>query len=330
MGVQNFQLGEKLCTGSQFTPTPAQVGIVILNWNGREVLQDCLRSICALRYPRFEVIVVDNGSKDGSIEMLAKDYPNVQRIENRVNLGFATGNNQGVRLALQNGNDYVLILNNDTLVNANCLASLVERAESDPQIAAVSPKIYFAQPADRVWFAGGTFSYWKGRNALIGYRQSDSPSWNTPREIDFVSGCALLVSRKAWQSVGGFDDLLFRSCEDVDWSLRARKAGYTLSYEPRAIIWHRESFDILRNEGQAGQMYFYTRNPLFLMWNQGSWWHWLTFFPYHIALSIKRALHAARRRDWKSIIRIAQGIRDFPALVRRRDTERTRTSQTIQ
>jgi GT2 family glycosyltransferase len=327
---RNSQMREKPNAGPHLAVPSPQVGIVILNWNGREVLQDCLRSISALRYPRFEVIVVDNGSKDGSTEMLGRDYPNVLRIENNVNLGFSAANNQGVRLALQNGSDYLLVLNNDTVLDPDCLTWLVECAERDPQIAAVSPKIYFAEPPDRLWFAGGTFSYWKGRNASIGYGRPDSPAWNAPREIGFVSGCALFVPRKVWQSVGGFDELLFRSCEDVDWSLRARKAGYILYYEPRSVIWHRQSFDILRNDGHAGQMYFYTRNPLVVMWKQARWWHWLTFLPYHFALSFKRVLYAARRRDWRSIVRIAQGIRDFPTSVRQRDTAQTKQTQPIQ
>ena len=305
---------EKPNTGSQLGPLAARVGIVILNWNGLDVLQDCLRSISALRYPCVQVIVVDNGSTDGSTEMLGRDYPNVVRIANNVNLGFAAGNNQGIRLALERGDDYVLVLNNDTILDPDCLTQLVGRVQSDSQIGAISPKIYFAQPSDRLWFAGGTFNYWTGRNGHVGYKKSDNGAWDAAGEVEFISGCALLASRNAWRNIGGFDELLFVYSEDVDWSLRARKAGFKLFYEPRAVVWHRESFSILRNRWQAKQMYYCTRNPMMVMWKHGDWWHWATFLPHHAALSCKRILQALLRRDWTSIVKIVEGFRDFPAL----------------
>jgi GT2 family glycosyltransferase len=314
--TRDSQMNEKLNAGSQLTSATPQVGIVILNWNGRDVLQDCLRSISCLRYPRFEVILVDNGSKDGSREMLNRDYPDVPRIENEVNVGFAAGNNQGIRLALERGNDYVMVLNNDTILDPDCLTWLVQRAQSDPQIGAVSPKIYFAEPSDRLWFAGGTFNYWTGRNGHVGYKNRDVGAWDTRKEIQFVCGCSFVAPRRVWQEVGGFDERFFRSSEDVDWSLRVRKAGYRLFYEPSSIIWHRESFDIIRNEGMAGILYFWTRNNLAVMYKQACWCHWLTFLPYFGALSLKRILVAMRTRDWAALRAILRGIKDFPALAR--------------
>jgi len=293
-----------------------RVGIVVLNWNGREVLEDCLRSVYSLHYAPFEVIVVDNGSKDGSVEMLQRSFPECVLIQNKENLGFAKGNNQGIVLGLEHGNDYVMVLNNDTLVAPGSLTCLVERAGSDPRIAAVSPKIYFADPSDRVWFAGGTFSYWKGRNGHVGYRQKDCPAWNVPGEEQFASGCVLLASRHAWQEVGGFDESLFAYGEDMEWSLRAQRLKFKLFYEPRAVIWHRESFSTLSNGWQANQAYYSTRNPMVVMWMRGRWWHWLSFLPYHAALSFKRMAQALSRREWLSVVKIAQGFRDFPAAAR--------------
>jgi len=262
------------------------------------------------------VIIVDNGSKDGSVEMVQRSFPECVLIRNEENLGFAKGNNQGIVLALDHGNDYVLTLNNDTLVAPESLTCLVQRAESDPRIAAVSPKIYFADPSDRLWFAGGTFSYWKGRNEHVGYRQQDCPAWNVPGEAQFVSGCVLLASRRAWQQVGGFDEALFAYAEDLDWSLRAERLKLKLFYEPRAVVWHRVSFSTLSNGWQASQAYYSTRNPMVIMWKRGRWWHWLTFLPYHAALSCKRVAQALSRGDWLSVIKIVQGFRDFPAVAR--------------
>jgi GT2 family glycosyltransferase len=298
------------------------VAIVVLNWNGREVLEDCLRSIHSLSYAPLEVIVVDNGSRDSSLEMVRNGFPQCVLIQNEANLGFAKGNNQGIALALDHGNDYVLALNNDTLLDPESLTWLVQRAESDPRIAAVSPKIYFADPSDRLWFAGGTFSCWKGRNGHVGYRQKDCPAWNVPGEAQFISGCVLLASRRAWQEVGGFDESLFVYGEDLDWSLRARRLEFKLFYEPRALVWHHESFSTQHNEWQSSYIYYVTRNSLVVMWRQGRWWHRLTSLPYHSALSCKRILQALSRRDWPSVVKIVQGLRDFPALARQGKSRR--------
>ena len=257
----------------------ARVGVVVLNWNGCEVLPECLRSLAAANYPALDVIVVDNGSSDASCEIVAAEFPGAVLIRNQENLGFCVANNQGVAAAFERKNDYALILNNDTVLHPECIGRLVARAQAEPDAAAVSPKIYFWQPRDRIWFAGGTFNLWTGSNGHIGYGKRDKLAWNRLRAMDFICACAMLVSRRAWEEVGGFDELLFRSAEDIDWSLRARQAGFRLLYEPQAVIWHRESFDILRNEGRGRQTYFYTRNRLAVMWKHAKWRHWLTFLP---------------------------------------------------
>ena len=296
--------------------SPARVGVVILNWNGCEVLLECLHSLARVNFPAVDIVVVDNGSKDASAETVTAEFPGVMLIRNPENLGFCAANNQGVRLALERNNDFVLILNNDTMLHPDCISRLVARAQSEPQIAAVSPKIYFWQPSQRIWFAGGTFNFWTGCNGHVGYRKREKRKWNIARRIDFICACAMLVSRQAWQEIGGFDELLFRSAEDVDWSLRARRAGYRLLYEPEAVIWHRESFDILRNEGRARQLYFYTRNQLAVMWKHARWRHWLTFLPCFVARSVKRTLSAACRRDWDTVRQIPRAFADFPFLAR--------------
>jgi GT2 family glycosyltransferase/SAM-dependent methyltransferase len=299
-------------------PAPAaRVGVVILNWNGYEVLRECLRSLAGANYHALDVLVVDNGSTDASCEMVATEFPSVTLIRNRENLGFCAANNQGVGVAFERKNEYVLILNNDTVLHPECISRLVARAQSGPDVAAVSPKIYFWQPSERVWFAGGTFSLWTGCNGHVGYRKRDTPAWNAPRSMDFICACAMLVSRHAWQEVGGFDELLFRSAEDLDWSLRARRAGYRLLYEPGAVIWHRESFDILHNEGPARQMYFYTRNQLAVMWKHAKLRHWLTFLPYFAFRCLKRMLGAAVKGDGETMRQIPWACADFAGLAPR-------------
>jgi GT2 family glycosyltransferase len=271
----------------------------------------------SLSYPEFEVIVVDNGSQDGSVAMLRLDFPECLIIENSTNRGFCEANNQGIGLALSRGHDYILILNNDTLVDTECLGFLVKRAESDARIAAVTPKIYFAEPPDRIWFAGGTFSLWKGRNGHVGYKEQDQGKWNTPRDIEFACGCAFLAHRRVWERLGGFDKRFFWSAEDADWSLRATQSGYKLFYEPAAVVWHKESYSILRRGGKAGILYYWTRNGLLLMVKHGRWRHWITFVPYYFCLTGKRIAVAAWARDWDSVRAAFSGVRDFFGMLER-------------
>jgi SAM-dependent methyltransferase len=156
----------------------------------------------------------------------------------------------------------------------------------------------------------------------VGYRKQDKPAWNELRSMDFICACAMLVSRRAWREIGGFDELLFRSAEDIDWSLRARRAGFRLLYEPEAVIWHRESFDILRNEGRARQTYFYTRNRLAVMWKHATWRHWLTFLPYFGFRCAKQVVFetitgksdAARQipRAFLDFVRLRQRLQRWP------------------
>jgi GT2 family glycosyltransferase/SAM-dependent methyltransferase len=291
-----------------------RVGVVVLNWNGCEVLWECLRSLEAANYPALDVVVVDNGSSDESCKMVVAEFPDVVLIHNQENLGFCVANNQGVAAAFGRKNEYVLILNNDTVLHPECVGRLVARAQAEPDAAAVSPKIYFWQPRDRIWFAGGTFSLWTGCNGHVGYRKRDKSSWNAPRSMDFICACAMLVSRRAWEEVGDFDELLFRSAEDIDWSLRARRAGFRLLYEPEAVIWHRESFDILRNEGRGRQVYFYTRNRLAVMWKHANWRQWLTFLPCFGLRCVKQVVADAVKGDCDTARKIPRAFMDFARL----------------
>ena len=295
----------------------ARVGVVVLNWNGCEVLRECLRSLAQTNYPALDIVVVDNGSTDASCATVATEFPRALLIRNRENLGFCAANNQGVTAAFERKNEYVLILNNDTVLHPECIGRLVRRARSEPDTAAVSPKIYFWQPRDRIWFAGGLFNLWTGSNAHVGYRKRDRPAWNVSRSMSFICACAMLVSRRAWQEIGAFDELLFRSAEDIDWSLRARRAGYRLLYEPEAVIWHRESFDILHNEGPGRQMYFYTRNRLAVMWKHAKGRHWLTFLLCFAFRCVKQIVSAAVSGDAETVRQIPRALWDFARLTSR-------------
>jgi GT2 family glycosyltransferase len=222
---------------------------------------DCLESLRRGTFESLRVIVVDNASTDDSVALLSSTVPEVELIANAVNLGFAEGNNVGIRAALAHGADYVLILNNDTIVGPHTIEMLVAEA-GRLGAGAVSPLIYFAEPDNLIWFAGADFDArraYPGR--VTGYRERDTGQYSNARSVDRLTGASMLVSREAIERTGMFDGDLFFLYEDVDWSLRMRAAGFHLYVIPEAKVWHRVAAT-QSGEHSLTSVYYGVRNQL--------------------------------------------------------------------
>jgi len=215
---------------------PPLVGIVIPVWNSREHTLACLESIYQLDYPSAVVTVVDNGSTDMTGAVLRERYPEIHRIRNDRNLGFARACNQGMEWVFSRGADYALLLNNDTTVDTNMLARLVDAALLYPDAGILGPKICYADRPGVPWFTGFRF-----RHGLYIVRTS-SPRHLVqsacPAAVDFISGCGMLVSRRLYETIGGFHERYFMYYEDVDYCLTANKSGFDVLYIPHALMWH--------------------------------------------------------------------------------------------
>ncbi len=252
--------------GSQPSP-PAQgkelplVVVVILTWNGREDTLECLRSLVPVWNDRVTGLVVDNGSSDGTAEAVRSRFPGVEVIETGENLGYAGGNNVGIRHALDRGADYVLLLNNDTVADPLFLKEMLAVAGGSERIGFVSPKICFLDPPDLLWFAGAKFSTWTGYGRMIGYREYDRGQYDRTTEIDRPCGCAVLVSRTLCREVGLMDDQLFLCGEEVEWMLRAQKRGFTACLAPKARVWHKVSASS-GGENHPDAFYYGVRNTM--------------------------------------------------------------------
>ena len=258
---------------------------MVLNYNGRDYLPDCLESVQRLHYPAFETWVIDNASTDGSPETVRKDFPEVRLLENDRNLGFSIAYNRGFEQALAGGFEYVWVLNNDTVVDAGALAALVRVAAGDERIGILGPKIYFADKPDTIWFAGGAVSLATGITRHYGLRQRDRGQHDRVRDVDYVTGAAMLVRRSVLERLGGFDPIFSPAyAEDVDLCLRARKAGFRIVYVPQARVWHKVS--AATGGGLTPEKARLKVRHTFLLYKRHArWYHWISI-PFFVALGL--------------------------------------------
>jgi GT2 family glycosyltransferase len=240
---------------------PGSVSIIVLNWNGRDDTLDCLDSLTRVDHPCFNVIVVDNGSVDDSVAAVRARYPDVMILETGSNLGYAGGNDVAIRHCLAERNDeFILLLNNDTVVDPAFLTALVDAANAQPTTGIFGPKIYFRDRPDVLWYNGAR---WTGSDFVhIGYGKLDDELVDADRQPPaYITGCALFVRREVLLRVGLLDERFFLLFEDVDFCYRARRLGFQCAVVDKAVVWHKASSSI----GEIGSpvpSYFHLRNRL--------------------------------------------------------------------
>jgi GT2 family glycosyltransferase len=256
------------------TPT---VYIIVLNWNQREDTLKCLNSLRKVEYPNFKVVLVDNGSSDDTAEVIKRDYGWVKLIVNSENLGFTGGNIKGAELALKEGANYVMLLNNDVEVAPDFLTRLIEVAESDERIGAVGPLVYFFEPPDIVWSAGMRMRLMGLYNDMFFWGKRDEKIPDL-LETRLITGAALCLKRKVIEEVGFLDDLYFFYNEDTDLCYRIGKAGYKLFTVKASKIWHKVSAATGGSFNPVNQ-YLMARGRSIFMRKFGTFWERLTFLP---------------------------------------------------
>lgn len=221
-----------------------KLSVIVLNWNGLADTRAALASLAACRVPpgwQVQLMMVDNGSTDGSVEAVRREFPAVDVVALPENLRFAGGNNQGLKRALMGGADAMMLINNDVEAAGGLFDHLLGALERDPEAGAVGPLILFAHPHDVIWYAGGRCLPALGYAAHRGLREPDRAQYMKVETTGYLTGCCLLASREAWLKVGPLDERYHIYAEDADWSLRARAAGYRLLFVPRARLTHKVS-----------------------------------------------------------------------------------------
>ena len=243
-----------------------KAAVIVLNWNGWEDTVECLASCAGLDYENRETIVVDNGSTDDSVARIRAAYPDVKLVETGKNLGFAGGNNAGIRAALANGARYVWLLNNDTTVEPRALTALIEAIAADPKAGVAGSKITYFDDPGMLWYAGGEFTP-EGPVRHRGLDETDTGQFEQLEETGFITGCSLLTTAEVLERVGLLAEEYFLYWEEADFDWRARAAGYTLLYVPGSVVRHKvaaslgESWGIRQTEYLVRNMLlFYQRN----------------------------------------------------------------------
>lgn len=290
-----------------------RVHVIILNWNGREDTLECVASCREVSYPGLRLLVVDNGSTDGSEAALRARFPDLEILQTGANLGFAGGNNVGIRHALASGADWVLLLNNDTVVAPDFVDALVRAAATDARIGMLTSKIYYFEPPDVLWYAGGYMNEALGYGNHKGTGRRDVGQFDTLEDTNRPTGCALMVRRDVCERVGLLGDEFFCYCEDLDWALRTRNAGFRVVYAPGSRVWHKVS----RSTGGSRSgisLYYYVRNVLLCLDRNHPLAAPLRWLRYAVIVgSSVLGLFTMRIRKRSGAACIWYGVRDYAA-----------------
>jgi GT2 family glycosyltransferase len=288
-----------------------KVGVVIVNHNQKELLRACLASWQACDYPAMTLMVSDDASTDGALEMLAQDFPGVRVLAHRPGIGFAAATNAGLAL-LAGDHPYVLAINNDTIVEPTMLSRLVAAAEADPGAAILGPKILYEAQRDKVWFGGGGFHRWLGYAYHAGIGSQDQPGERGAVACAFITGCCFLIRSSVGTALGFFRPELGFVAEDTDLCSRAREAGHRVLYVPEARMFHRISASLGSDTPRVS--YYATRNGLAQVWRhrEGVWP--VAALAYTFLMLPRYALGCFKRKGWQgreNLRAMFLGVKDF-------------------
>lgn len=282
------------------------VSLITINYNQAQVTCDMLASTRVLTYPAFEVIVVDNGSRDDPRPLIEQgNYPNVTVIMSPENLGFSGGNNLGISHAK---GEYLFLLNNDTIVTPDLITNLLGPFLKNPSVGVTCPKIRFYDQPGILQYAGyHPLSRFTGRTWAVGLMEEDKGQYNQGGPTFFAHGAAMMVSRKVLEAAGSLDDSFFLYYEELDWSARIRKAGFVIYYEPSALIYHRESMSV--GKQSALKVYYHIRNRLWFMRRNVTGVPLWIFCVYYFLLAVpKAAFGYLLRGEWTSLKAVGRAI----------------------
>ncbi len=286
------------------------VGVVIVNWNLKDSLRETLASFRQVDYPGLQIVVSDNASTDGSVEMVRQEFPEVHLLTREKGVGYAKGASLGMEF-LADRTKYIFSTSNDVIVDREMINVLVDYAEGHPEAGVLGCKIYYHNRGDLLWSAGGRINPVIAHAYHFGWNRRDCPKYNRVRECDYVTGCGFLLRSAVIKRMNFLHaDLIFYT-EDSDLCYRMRQQGYKIVYVPQAVMWHKTSTTLAKN--RALQLHYITRNTLYFLRRHKVGFHPFTFYVHLLIwLPLKMALYLFALR-WKNVRGIRNGIRDWSA-----------------
>ncbi len=295
------------------TPDPS-VAIILVNWNGYVFTADCLKSLRKVDFQNFQVILVDNASKDPEGKKLKAEFPEIELVENTKNLGFAGGNNVGIKMALAAGYSHVMLLNNDTVVEPDFLGIMLQKFRKNPNVGVVQPLIFFLHDRKKIWSAGGKWQQLWCRSITRGDRRYIGDFIVKDRDLDWATGCCMLIGRKALLDTGLLNENYFAYFEDVEWSLRFKEKGFQIELAPDAVIYHEAGASSKKKHSEgtlsASVFYYHVRNQFYLVRAKSHGIQVLFAASYHLSRFILWMAYFGLRGRFQKLKAVARGIRD--------------------
>ena len=285
-----------------------KIAIIIVNWKQYELTINCLLSIKKLEYKNWKVILVDNESNFEKINKIKSDFNKVEVIESKENLGFASANNIGIKYAIKNKFEYVMLLNNDTEVNKKFLSPLLNSFQNDNSLGAVQPLIMNYYNRAKIWNAGGYL------NNFFGFPYTNKKLNNKNQQIDWITGCCIILRTTVIKKVGLMDEDFFAYYEDVDWSLRIKKLGYKLGVVESSVIFHHgtKSSNDSNLEGNLSPFVHYLniRNHIYLVKKHSDKFNFIGVLFYQFLKILFYSIYFILRLRFSKLKMVYKGFND--------------------
>lgn len=293
-----------------------KIAVILVNWNSFIVTNDCIYSLKKATYPHFDIIVIDNGSEDGSGDLLLENNPHIILLKSLTNRGYTGGNNLGFEYSIRNGYTYSMLLNNDTFVEVDFLEPLVNYMDLHPNTGVIQSKIYFNHNRKILWSGGSFYNQFWGFAYTSGLFKKTSRKYEQIRKVDWVTGCSFFTRNEILKKSGLLAENMFIYSEDVDLSFRIGKLGFDLIYHPDSIIYHiAGASGKSKNKGKEGYLspkvhYLNIRNRIWLIKKHTPWYYIPTVYFCNFFYCLAIMCYFAFRFRFKKLKAAWQAVKD--------------------